>query len=401
MNIRFNEFNLIFNNLLVINGANKSGKSKILKTIEKGLNGELEEFYVNNNRVFKGDYNTIYIGDYNNFSTDFKLTKSNVFKKLIYDDVLNTMNSEDMLTRVNTIFNSIDQKVNRLLENENLLKDIKFNINIDSIDKIIEKFTEVYIENYLLDDKITPRSVLRRLLIDLALFQASKDNHENTVILIDDVDTSLDEKEIFKLIKILEKNRIKFIVTSSRNIYSYVEDKRCVYKLFNGILNNIVNIEGCIKEAVIRNEYNAKKSNDNFDSFYEENEYLINEEDINYFQKNILPNLNYQIGLLYSNNLNQDDFEEIISTKNDLEKLYLDIIYKNLTNMIDQKSVDSIEERYQTDDVSDEVVADVFGEQFGNRKFIQSVVEKKPNIFMKILNNIRELAKKIKASKAK
>lgn len=401
MNIRFNEFNLIFNNLLVINGANKSGKSKILKTIEKGLNGELEEFYVNNNRVFKGDYNTIYIGDYNNFSTDFKLTKSNVFKKLIYDDVLNTMNSEDMLTRVNTIFNSIDQKVNRLLENENLLKDIKFNINIDSIDKIIEKFTEVYIENYLLDDKITPRSVLRRLLIDLALFQASKDNHENTVILIDDVDTSLDEKEIFKLIKILEKNRIKFIVTSSRIIYSYVEDKRCVYKLFNGILNNIVNIEGCIKEAVIRNEYNAKKSNDNFDSFYEENEYLINEEDINYFQKNILPNLNYQIGLLYSNNLNQDDFEEIISTKNDLEKLYLDIIYKNLTNMIDQKSVDSIEERYQTDDVSDGVVADVCGELFGNRKFIQSVVEKKPNIFMKILNNIRELAKKIKASKAK
>lgn len=335
MNIRFNELNLIFNNLLVINGANKSGKSKILKTIEKGLNGELEEFYVNNNRVFKGDYNTIYIGDYNNFSTDFKLTKSNVFKRLIYDDVLNAMNSEDMLTRVNAIFNSIDQKVNRLLENENLLKDIKFNINIDSIDKIIEKFTEVYIENYLLDDKITPRSVLRRLLIDLALFQASKDNHENTVILIDDVDTSLDEKEIFKLIKILEKNRIKFIVTSSRNIYSYVEDKRCVYKLFNGILNNIVNIEGCIKEAVIRNEYNAKKSNDNFDSFYEENEYLINEEDINYFQNNILPNLNYQIGLLYSNNLNQDDFEEIISTKNDLEKLYLDIIYKNLTNMID------------------------------------------------------------------
>ena len=335
MNIRFNELNLAFNNLLVINGANKSGKSKILKTIERGLNGELEEFYVNNNRVFKGDYNTIYIGDYNNFSTDFKLTKSNAFRKLIYDDVLNTMNSEDMLGRVNTIFNSIDQKINELLENEELLKDIKFNINIDSIDKIIEKFTEIYIENYLLDDKVTPRSVLRRLLINLSLFQANKDNRDNTIILIDDVDTSLDEKEIFKLIKTLEKNNIKFIVTSSRNIYSYVEDKTCVYKLFNGILNNIVNTEGCIKEAIIRNEYNMKKSNDNFDSFYEENEYLINEEDINYFQNNILPNLNYQIGLLYSNNLNQDDFKEMISTKNELEKLYLDILYKNLTNKID------------------------------------------------------------------
>lgn len=46
------------------------------------------------------------------------------------------------------------------------------------------------------------------------------------------------------------------------------------------------------------------------------------------------------------------------------------------------------------------MVADVCGELFGNREFIKSVVEKKPNIFMKILNNIKELDKKIKGSKA-
>ena len=65
-----------------------------------------------------------------------------------------------------------------------------------------------------------------------------------------------------------------------------------------------------------------------------------------------------------------------------------------------EKSLETLKERYKTDDVSDEVVADVCGELFGNREFIQSVVEKKPNIFMKILNNIRELAKKIKGSEA-
>ena len=70
-----------------------------------------------------------------------------------------------------------------------------------------------------------------------------------------------------------------------------------------------------------------RKSNNDFNSFYEENEYLINEEDINYFQNNILPNLNYQIGLLYSNNLTHDDFKNIITTKSELEKLYLEIIY--------------------------------------------------------------------------
>lgn len=65
-----------------------------------------------------------------------------------------------------------------------------------------------------------------------------------------------------------------------------------------------------------------------------------------------------------------------------------------------EKSLESLKERYKTDDVSDEVVADVCGELFGNREFIQSVVEKKPNIFKKILNNIRKLAEKIKGTGA-
>ena len=65
-----------------------------------------------------------------------------------------------------------------------------------------------------------------------------------------------------------------------------------------------------------------------------------------------------------------------------------------------EKSLESLKERYKTNDVSDEVVADVCGELFGNREFIQSVVEKKPSIFKKILNNIRKLAEKIKGTSA-
>ena len=60
------------------------------------------------------------------------------------------------------------------------------------------------------------------------------------------------------------------------------------------------------------------------------------------------------------------------------------------------KALESLKERYNTDDVTDEVVADVCAELFGNKEFIQSVAEKKPSLFKKILNNIRELAKKIK-----
>ena len=81
MNIRYKElYSFEFDNVLFINGANKSGKTKLLKLLEKGAIGELEDFYINNNKVYKNDYQVLFIGDYNNFATDFKLSKTNVFK---------------------------------------------------------------------------------------------------------------------------------------------------------------------------------------------------------------------------------------------------------------------------------------------------------------------------------
>lgn len=103
------------------------------------------------------------------------------------------------------------------------------------------------------------------------------------------------------------------------------------------------------------------------------------------------PNANNYVEFLIVHEITHD-----IAT-NEMKELILD--YAKQDSKF-EKSLETLKERYKTGDVSDEVVADVCGELFGNREFIQSVVEKKPNIFMKILNNIRELAKKIKGSKA-
>lgn len=103
------------------------------------------------------------------------------------------------------------------------------------------------------------------------------------------------------------------------------------------------------------------------------------------------PNANNYVEFLIVHEITHD-----IATK-DMKELILDYAKQDSEF---EKSLETLKERYKTDDVSDEVVADVCGELFGNREFIQSVVEKKPNIFMKILNNIRKLAKKIKGSKA-
>lgn len=330
-----------FDNVLFINGSNKSGKTKLLKLLEKGAIGELDNFYINNNKVYKNDYQVLFIGDYNNFATDFKLTKANTFKKLIYDDIIEKINTENILNKTNEIFNIIDDRINETISKNELTKNLKFNINIDSVDKIIEKFTNIYIDDYLLDDKITPRSSLRKLLINLTLYQIEKSERDNIIVFIDDLDNSFDELELFNLIKTLENNnKAKFIVSSSRNIYSYVKNKKDIYKIYNQKTKNIVNVESCIKLTIIMNEYKEQKIKDDFNTFFEENEYLINDEDINYFNKKILPSLNYQIGLIYCNDeleikLIDDEEDNIIKVKNNLEKIFLETIYNYLINNID------------------------------------------------------------------
>ena len=343
MNIRYKDmYSFEFDNVLFINGSNKSGKTKLLKLLEKGAIGELENFYINNNKVYKNDYQVLFIGDYNNFATDFKLTKANTFKKLIYDDIIEKINTENILNKTNEIFNIIDDRINETISKNELTKNLKFNINIDSIDKIIEKFTNIYIDDYLLDDKITPRSSLRKLLINLTLYQIEKLDRDNIIVFIDDIDNSFDELELFNLIKTLEtNNKAKFIVSSSRNIYPYVKNKKDIYKINNQKTKNIVNIESCIKQSIITNEYKEQNVKDDFNTFFEENEYLINDEDINYFNKKILPSLNYQIGLIYCNDeleikLIDDEENNIIKVKNNLEKIFLETIYNYLTNNIDK-----------------------------------------------------------------
>lgn len=343
MNIRYKDmYSFEFDNVLFINGSNKSGKTKLLKLLEKGAIGELENFYINNNKVYKNDYQVLFIGDYNNFATDFKLTKANTFKKLIYDDIIEKMNIENILNKTNEIFNIIDDKINETISKNELTNNLKFNINIDSVDKIIEKFTNIYIDDYLLDDKITPRSSLRKLLINLTLYQIEKLDRDNIIVFIDDIDNSFDELELFNLIKTLEtNNKAKFIVSSSRNIYPYIKNKKDIYKIYNQKTKNIVNIESCIKHSIITNEYKEQNVKDDFNTFFEENEYLINDEDINYFNKKILPSLNYQIGLIYCNDeleikLIDDEENNIIKVKNNLEKIFLETIYDYLTNNIDK-----------------------------------------------------------------
>ena len=58
-------------------------------------------------------------------------------------------------------------------------------------------------------------------------------------------------------------------------------------------------------------------------------------------------------------------------------------------------AVKSLQEVYKTNEISDEVLADVSGQLFGNQEFINQLSMEKPTFFKKIYNKIIEIANKI------
>ncbi len=59
------------------------------------------------------------------------------------------------------------------------------------------------------------------------------------------------------------------------------------------------------------------------------------------------------------------------------------------------KSLQELKEIYQTEDVSNEVLADISGQLFGKQEFINNLSIEKPNVFKRIYNKIIEWANKI------
>ena len=225
-----------FNNNLIIFGSNKSGKTTLLKLIKEGLSGKNKNFYLNSLEINKDEYNIIYFDEETDFNNEFKFTQNNIFKTSLYDAIYKTIDKEKILAEINNSLDNIDNAVNKYLEkniNNNSKNKITFNIDIDDIDKIIDKFTTIYV-NDLINTKEISKSDRRKLLYQLLLFNTSKD--KETFIMIDDFDLYLDNEsiiEILNLITILNKHHCHFIIsTNNSNIYRYLDpDDYSIYKI--------------------------------------------------------------------------------------------------------------------------------------------------------------------------
>ncbi len=337
INMEFNEklLSLSFENICLILGENNQGKTYLLNEIESGLNGTIKtDFEVNGLKIYKGDYNVIKINDLDTFSSEFKFSKSNIFRKLIYNDIIDNIDEtteNKYLNKFNDIFIDINNKVNEYLNSNLYNNQLKIKTELDSVDKIIEKFTNIYIEDKMFNEKYISKGKGRELLYKLTL-NLINSKIENQVLLIDGIDNYLAGESLTQFINQLiniAENNVKIIITgNSPLLYQYFFNRAAIYKIKNFKLKKIRSFADLLIKTILMTEHSKDPFNIPFNSYAEQNIELIKEDDIKHlFNKYVYPNL-LNIGLLLCVN----KIKLINECSNNIENsiFYRDIIEYNL-----------------------------------------------------------------------
>ena len=326
---------------IIFMGKNTTFKSKVINELKNGLNGK--NIFINGNKIDPKNYNVISIDEDNDFLSEFKFTKNNTLKQMIYKDVIGKINEEKMINYTNEIFDIIDNKVNKLLDrkvNKNNENNLSFQIEVPDINSIIDKFTNIYIDDLLLDDTEITKSMKRKLLYQLYFWEIELNKEKNNIIIIDNFDVYLSPNEIIEILTKINKlsnENCHFILTTSSNIFEYLDlNLFNIYKLNNSLIP-FKNIELAIKNYIIKREYN--KLNDktiDYENFYKENENLIKYDEIVNIKEEIINKHPVSIGKILncssikfvSSKPKNITSEYIICKDKDLQNLFFEISLK-------------------------------------------------------------------------
>ena len=311
--------NLNFDKNIILFGKNNSYKNKFINELTNSLTKNKNNILINGKVFNTNDFNIININEETDFSNEFKFTKNNTLRQLIYNDISKKIN------------NLLDKKINKKSDNN-----IYFEIEIPNINSIIDKFTNIYIDDMLLTDNKISKSMKRKLLYQLYFLDIKKLSNKPTIVIINNFDVYLNSEEIIKLlndINSLTNDNCHFILSSCNNIFEYINLKYYnIYKITNKVIS-INEINNAIKTFLIKNEYKSNNTDIEFNEFYNNNEYLISEEEISnirnllfnikpYLINKILNSNNIKLVLSKPNNINQD---YIICENNKEKELFNEI----------------------------------------------------------------------------
>lgn len=302
-----NDYLITLERNTILFGQNSAFKTNFINNLLDGFNNKKKNILINGNKFEPKDYNVICIDEEKDFTNEFKFTKTNTLKQLIYKDIINKINGDKLISYTNEIFDVIDEKVNHLLDrkiNKNNDNNISFEIEIPDINSIIDKFTNIYIDNILINSNEITKSTKRKLLYQLYFLDIKNNSDKINIVIINNFDAYLNSNEVISLLNTINKlsnDNCHFILTTSTNIFEYISlDKFSVYKITNKLLS-LNRINEAIKIYLLKKEY---IDNIDFDKYYLENENLILEEDIDKIKFKILNNYPHLISkILNSTNI--------------------------------------------------------------------------------------------------
>ena len=156
--------NLNLNKNIILFGQNSIYKNNLINNIKDGLTGKSKNILINGKKPDLKDYNIVYIDEDTDFEDEFKFTKNNIFKQMIYNDIIDNINSEKLIDYTNEIFDVIDKRVNNLLDkniNKKIDNNVSFEIEVPDVNSIIDKFTNIYIDDFLLNSSEISKSTKR------------------------------------------------------------------------------------------------------------------------------------------------------------------------------------------------------------------------------------------------
>lgn len=174
----------IKNNLAIIIGDSRSGKTEILNTLEQGLKGKINEFYVDEQKVNNDSFQVIHLQEYFNLKENLKLNKTSTLRNLLIQNInKNVINSNQKkyqkiiikLTELHENFYELlsESSLNLLNKTDGINNNLqlKANLEIFSINNIIDKLLKIQIinneTNNIIDEENYSHFMLRVLLFNI------------------------------------------------------------------------------------------------------------------------------------------------------------------------------------------------------------------------------------------
>lgn len=313
-------YTLCINENAIIFGKNDLFKKKMLNEFEHALTKCNDFVRIDGQKFEKNEYEVIVISEDNDFESEFKFTKNNSLKQLIYADIVAKLNEEKIINYTNEIFDAIDEKINGLIDkkiNKNNNSNLSLKIEIPDVNSIIDKFTNIYIDDVLLSESSIPKAKKRLLLYELYLYDIKKiKNSKNIIVIIENFDVYLNSQEtiyFLKKVSSISDDNCHFILTSSNNILEFINvDKFTIYTTFNKLIS-LTFLDIGIKNYLI----NSQITN-------EENEFmnveaLISNDEINNIKQRIF-NLRPDV---ISKMLNNYDIKFVLKKPKNIECTYI------------------------------------------------------------------------------